>query len=59
MSIRSWPIKPMLDWQVLKLVAHSAFRCLLNLKTHTFKILSLLWLEVDIIICQAAASWQS
>lgn len=38
MSIRSRPIKPVLDWQVLKLEAHSAFMCLLNLKAHTFKI---------------------
>lgn len=37
MSIRSWPIKPVLDWQVVKLEAHSAFICLLNLKAHTLK----------------------
>lgn len=37
MSIRSWPIKPALDWQVVKLEAHSAFTILSNCAAHTFR----------------------
>lgn len=34
-SIRSGPIKPVFDWQVVKLQAHAAFTCLHNCEACT------------------------
>lgn len=55
MSIRSWPIKLVPDWQEGKLKAHSAFTFLVNLRACTLKTRVLLWLKMVVITYRAVA----